>query len=123
MATYGSSAPNFALDKVQLLIVLSALNGGSCHGLRPSDMGRRSLIDLSVRAEGRRPAATRALPGWDKQLLVRLRDRISALLRRNGRIPYLEKVTLSRFSFRSFIAIALLVVAVYVVFWKFSRVR
>ena len=48
-------------------------------------------------------------------MLADLRTRISALAPQNA-ADSMEKVTLSRFSFRSFFAIALLVVAVYVVF-------
>ena len=114
---YGSSAPNFALDKVQLLIVLSALNGvDRAMACARRTWGDDRLIDLAPFVQkAAAPAATRALPGWDKQLLVRLRDRISALAPQEM-ADSMEKVTLSRFSFRSFIAIALLVVAVYVVF-------
>ncbi len=51
----------------------------------------------------------------DKHVLTDLRTRISALAPQDV-ADSMEKVTLSRFSLRSFIAIALLVVAVYVVF-------
>ena len=114
---YGSASPNFALDKVQLLVLLATLNGvdraGAC---ARRTWGDEQLINLAPFVQKAAvPAATRALPGWDKKMLADLRTRISALAPQNV-ADSMEKVTLSRFSFRSFFAIALLVVAVYVVF-------
>ena len=114
---YGSSAPNFALDKVQLLVLLATLNGNDrTIACARRTWGDEQLIDLAPFIQKAAiPASTRALPGWDKHVLTDLRTRISALAPQDV-ADSMEKVTLSRFSLRSFIAIALLVVAVYVVF-------
>ena len=118
---YGSSAPNFALDKVQLLVLLATFPRTSNGNDRAIACARRTwgdeqLIDLAPFIQKAAiPASTRALPGWDKHVLTDLRTRISALAPQDV-ADSMEKVTLSRFSLRSFIAIALLVVAVYVVF-------
>lgn len=114
---YGSSAPNFALDKVQLLVLLATLNGNDrAIACARRTWGDEQLIDLAPFIQKAAiPASTRALPGWDKHVLTDLRTRISALAPQDV-ADSMEKVTLSRFSLRSFIAIALLVVAVYVVF-------
>ena len=114
---YGSSAPNFALDKVQLLVLLATLNGNDrAIACARRTWGDEQLIDLATFIQKAAiPASTRALPGWDKHVLTDLRTRISALAPQDV-ADSMEKVTLSRFSLRSFIAIALLVVAVYVVF-------
>ena len=114
---YGSASPNFALDKVQLLVLLATLNGvDRAVACARRTWGDEQLINLAPFVQKAAvPAATRALPGWDKKMLADLRTRISALAPQNV-ADSMEKVTLSRFSFRSFFAIALLVVAVYVVF-------
>ena len=114
---YGSSAPNFALDKVQLLVLLATLNGNDrAIACARRTWGDEQLIDLAPFIQKAAiPASTRALPGCDKHVLTDLRTRISALAPQDV-ADSMEKVTLSRFSLRSFIAIALLVVAVYVVF-------
>ena len=114
---YGSSAPNFALDKVQLLVLLATLNDNDrAIACARRTWGDEQLIDLAPFIQKAAiPASTRALPGWDKHVLTDLRTRISALAPQDV-ADSMEKVTLSRFSLRSFIAIALLVVAVYVVF-------
>ncbi|HCH22449.1 MAG TPA: TIGR00374 family protein [Bifidobacterium sp.] len=114
---YGSSAPNPTLDKVQLLALLSALNGiDRALACARRTWGDEKLVDLAPFVQKAAvPASTRALPGWNKHLLDDLRTRISSLAPQDA-ADAMEKVPLSRFSFRSFIAIALLVVAVYVVF-------
>lgn len=114
---YGSASPNFALDKVQLLVLLATLNGvDRAVACARRTWGDEQLINLAPFVQKAAvPAATRTLPGWDKKMLADLRTRISALAPQNV-ADSMEKVTLSRFSFRSFFAIALLVVAVYVVF-------
>ena len=114
---YGSSAPNFALDKVQLLVLLATRNGNDrAIACARRTWGDEQLIDLAPFIQKAAiPASTRALPGWDKHVLTDLRTRISALAPQDV-ADSMEKVTLSRFSLRSFIAIALLVVAGYVVF-------
>ena len=114
---YGSASPNFALDKVQLLVLLATLNGvDRAIACARRTWGDEQLINLAPFVQKAAvPAATRTLPGWDKKMLSDLRTRISALAPQDV-ADSMEKVTLSRFSFRSFFAIALLVVAVYVVF-------
>ena len=114
---YGSASPNFSLDKVQLLVLLATLNGvDRAVACARRTWGDEQLINLAPFVQKAAvPAATRALPGWDKKTLADLRTRISALAPQDV-ADSMEKVTLSRFSFRSFFAIALLVIAVYVVF-------
>ena len=114
---YGSAPPNYALDKVQLLVLLGALNGiDRAIACARRTWGDEQLIDLAPFIQKAAvPAAIRALPTCDKHMLNTLRSRIAALAPQEV-ADSMETVTLSRFSFRSFIAIALLVVAVYVVF-------
>ena len=114
---YGSAPPNYALDKVQLLVLLGALNGiDRAIACARRTWGDEQLIDLAPFIQKAAvPAATRALSTCDKHMLNTLRSRIAALAPQEV-ADSMETVTLSRFSFRSFIAIALLVVAVYVVF-------
>lgn len=114
---YGSAPPNYALDKVQLLVLLGALNGiDRAIACARRTWGDEQLIDLAPFIQKAAvPAAIRALPACDKHMLNTLRSRIAALAPQEV-ADSMETVTLSRFSFRSFIAIALLVVAVYVVF-------
>ncbi len=114
---YGSSSPNCALDKVQLLVLLSTLNGADrALACARRTWGDQQLIDLApFMQKAAVPAATRALPGWEKRLPTELRGRIGMLAPQEV-ADSIEKVPLSRFSPRSFVAIALLVVAVYVVF-------
>lgn len=78
---YGSSAPNFALDKVQLLVLLATLNGNDrAIACARRTWGDEQLIDLAPFIQKAAiPASTRALPGWDKHVLTDLRTRISAL--------------------------------------------
>lgn len=114
---YGSAPPNYALDKVQLLTLLSALNGTDrAIACARRTWGDEQLIDLAPFIQKAAiPAATRALPTCDKRMIARLRSRIAALAPQDV-ADSMETVALSRFSFRSFVAIALLVIAVYVVF-------
>ena len=115
---YGSAPPpNYALDKVQLLVLLGALNGiDRAIACARRTWGDEQLIDLAPFIQKAAvPAAIRALPACDKHMLNTLRSRIAAFAPQEV-ADSMETVTLSRFSFRSFIAIALLVVAVYVVF-------
>ena len=114
---YGSAPPNYALDKVQLLVLLSALNGiDRAIACARRTWGDDQLIDLAPFIQKAAvPAATRALPTCDKRMLNSLRSRIAALAPQEV-ADSMEKVSLSRFSLRAFGAIALLVIAVYVVF-------
>lgn len=113
-----SSAPaNVALDQVQLLTLLAALIGveRTIADARQvwDDDTLVGLVPFVQKAAV--PASTRALPGWDKALLQSLRDGLKALAPEEVAESQ-EQVTLSRFSLRSFLGLALLVVAVAVVF-------
>lgn len=84
--------------------------------MRPQDVGRRATDRPgAIHPEGGGSGGDTRLPACDKHMLNTLRSRIAALAPQEV-ADSMETVTLSRFSFRSFIAIALLVVAVYVVF-------
>ncbi|NEG88574.1 lysylphosphatidylglycerol synthase transmembrane domain-containing protein [Bifidobacterium aerophilum] len=112
-----STPANVALDQVQLLSLLAALIGPE----RAVAAGRHvwgvdtlaELIPFVQKAAV--PKATRALDGWDSRLLDDLRARLRDLAPQDT-AETVEPVTLSRFSLRSFIGMALLVVAVSVVF-------
>lgn len=112
-----SSAANTALDQVQLLALLSALIGVE----RTIAAGRKvwgddRLISLAPFAQKAAiPSRTRALESWDKHTLDDLRTALRALAPQEV-AESMAPVTLSRFSLRSFIGIALLIVAVAVVF-------
>lgn len=112
-----SSQANIALDKVQLLALLSAVIGiDRAVAAARETWGDNTLIDIAPFVQKAAvPAATRALEGWDKHLLGDLRDRLKALLPQDTD-EQLETVTLSRFSLRSFIALTLTIVAIAVVF-------
>lgn len=112
-----SSGANVALDQVQLLVLLSALLGperaiANARVVWNDDM-LAALAPFVQKAAV--PAATRALPSWDRHLPQTLRDELKALAPEEL-AENLEPVTLSRFSLRSFLGVALLVVAVVVVF-------
>ncbi|MBM6698848.1 flippase-like domain-containing protein [Bifidobacterium pullorum subsp. saeculare] len=112
-----STPANVALDQVQLLALLAALIGvdRTLAAARAtwSDGELASLAPFVQKAAV--PAATRALAQWDKTLLAQLRDRLKALVD-EAVAETMEPVTISRFSLRSFVGLALLVVAVAVVF-------
>ena len=112
-----SNAANMALDKVQLLALLCASIGVERSIAAARDIwGDATLIDIAPFVQKAAvPAATRAMPGWDKHLLGALRDRLKTLLSEDADEP-LETVTLSRFSLRSFIALTLTIVAIAVIF-------
>lgn len=111
-----SAAANVALDHVQLMVLLAVLIGPE----RTVAAARRvwgddTLVSLAPFVQKAAvPAGTRALDGWDKHVLAELRDRLGSLAPQE--VESLEPVSLSRFSLRSFIGMALLVVAVAVVF-------
>ncbi|NEG69384.1 lysylphosphatidylglycerol synthase transmembrane domain-containing protein [Bifidobacterium choloepi] len=111
-----SSPANVALDKVELLALLAALYGVE----HTVEIARRvwtdeTIVDLIPFVQKAAvPAATRQLPGWDKHLLETLRGEMSKLVPEEE-ADNIEQVTLSRFSIRGFVMIALLIVAVVVV--------
>lgn len=112
-----SAAPNVALDQVQLLTLLAALIGPE----RAVAAGRHVWGDdvmvgiAPFVQKAAIPTGTRSLPGWDKHLMGDLRARLRALAPEET-AQTMEPVKLSRFSPRSFIGTALLMVAVVVVF-------
>lgn len=113
-----ASAPiNVALDKVELLALLAALYGTK----RTVAIARRvwsdeTIIDLIPFVQRAAvPASTRALPGWNKQLLEQLRVEMSKPLPED-QAESVEQMTISRFSVRSFLSLVLLIVAIVVVF-------
>ncbi|WP_241218896.1 lysylphosphatidylglycerol synthase transmembrane domain-containing protein [Bifidobacterium dolichotidis] len=111
-----SSFTNEELDNVQILALYAALFGIE----RTIRVARRvwdvdtliSLIPFIQRAAV--APSTRSLEGWNKNLLSDLRKAISQLAPEEVS-ENLEQVTLSRFSVRSFIGFALLVVAMAVI--------
>ncbi|MCI1673380.1 MAG: flippase-like domain-containing protein [Bifidobacterium tibiigranuli] len=112
-----SSSANIALDRVQLLSLLASLIGVErTLAAARSVWGDDMLISLTPFFQKVAvPYATRALPGWNKQLLGQLRTTIDALAP-DDRAESTEPVTLSRFSLRSFAIIAMGIVAVAVIF-------
>ena len=112
-----STSANVALDHVQLLALLAVLIGPERTVAAARQVwGDDTLVGLAPFVQKAAvPSGTRALDGWDRHVLDRLRDRLQALAPQEV-TESLEPVSLSRFSLRSFIGIALLVVAVAVVF-------
>ncbi|EFA23294.1 lysylphosphatidylglycerol synthase transmembrane domain-containing protein [Bifidobacterium gallicum] len=112
-----SSITNVELDNVQMLALYAALYGVD----RTIRVAKRvwdtetliNLIPFVQRAAV--PPSTRQLDGWNKHLLEDLRKAMSALAPPEA-AENLEQVTLSRFSIRSFVGMALLVIAVAVIF-------
>ncbi|RYQ45506.1 lysylphosphatidylglycerol synthase transmembrane domain-containing protein [Bifidobacterium pseudolongum] len=113
---YASGSTNVALDKVELLSLFATVFGVERTVAAAREAwGDATLINLIPFVQKAAvPAATRALPGWDKTLLEQLRKTMSALAPEEVS-ESLEQVTLSRFNARSFFAITLLVIAVGVV--------
>ncbi|KFI63342.1 lysylphosphatidylglycerol synthase transmembrane domain-containing protein [Bifidobacterium cuniculi] len=118
---FASSAANLALDKVQMLALFAATVGvDRTVELASRVWGKETVINLIPFVQKVAvPADTRALPGWNKQLLEQLRRAMGAMAPEEVS-ESLEQVTLSRFSLRSFFALALLVVAVAVVFTQLN---
>ncbi|OZG68326.1 lysylphosphatidylglycerol synthase transmembrane domain-containing protein [Bifidobacterium eulemuris] len=112
-----SMPANVALDKVQMLALMSALIGVD-RTIEAAQVawGLDTLVELAPFVQKVAvPSDTRALPSWDRQLIDRLRKRLLALGPQEA-VESMEPVALARFSPRSFIAMALLIVAVAVVF-------
>ncbi|MBT1161055.1 MULTISPECIES: lysylphosphatidylglycerol synthase transmembrane domain-containing protein [Bifidobacterium] len=112
-----STAANVALDQVQLLALLAALIGPErAVAAGRSVWGVDTIIELIPFVQKAAiPKATRALDGWNNHVLDDLRARLRDLVPQDA-AETTEPVTLSRFSVRSFIGLALLVVAVSVMF-------
>ncbi|MCH9275319.1 flippase-like domain-containing protein [Bifidobacterium amazonense] len=112
-----STPANVALDQVQLLTLLSTLIGPDRAVAAGSHVwGDDTLVALTPFVQKAAiPAGTRALEDWDKHTLDDLRARLRALAPDEA-AESMEPVKLSRFSLRSFLGIALLVVAMAVVF-------
>ncbi|WP_414627019.1 lysylphosphatidylglycerol synthase transmembrane domain-containing protein [Bifidobacterium crudilactis] len=113
---FASSSANSSIDRVQLLTMLACTVGKERAVEVTRDVwGDDLLIGLiPFLQKVAVPAATKALPGWDKRLLGDLRNDLRALTSQEAG-EALEPVTLSRFNLRSFLALVLLVVAVAVV--------
>lgn len=111
-----SGSANAALDKAQLLALLTA----SCGLARTIAAARRTWSDAQLIAlapfvqKVAVPAATRALPGWDKDTLGSLRGVLKALAPEDAEED-MEPVVLSRFNLRSFVALVLTIVALIVI--------
>ncbi|RSX53125.1 Lysylphosphatidylglycerol synthase TM region [Bifidobacterium goeldii] len=112
-----SSPANIALDQVQLLTLLAVLtNTDRAVAAGRAVWGNDTLIALAPFVQKAAiPTGTRALERWDKHTLDELRAALRALAPQDV-AESMEPVTLSRFSLRSFIGTALLVVALAVVF-------
>ena len=111
-----SSAANIAIDRMQMLTLLAALVGVE----RAVASARRVWDDRTLASlvpfvqQVAVPGATRSLPGFDKRMHRDLRTALGALVPQDVAANTPE-VTLTRFSLRSFLAIALLVVALLVI--------
>ena len=116
-----SSQANIALDRVQLLALIAAMIGvDQAITAARASWGVKTLAGLSPFCQMVAiPAQTQALPGWDRQILTDLRKQLQALAPPES-VAETGQVTLSRFSLRSFVALALLVVAVAVIVTQFN---
>nr|WP_152233542.1 lysylphosphatidylglycerol synthase transmembrane domain-containing protein [Bifidobacterium leontopitheci] len=113
-----SSPANVALDQVQLLTLLAVLIGSDrALAATREILGDETVIALAPFVQKAAiPADTRALPGWDKHIMTDLRSKITALTPETAAPEPAAPVHLARFSLRSFLGTALLLVAVVVVF-------
>ncbi|BDR54936.1 membrane protein [Bombiscardovia apis] len=116
-----SSSANIALDKVQLLaLCASRLGVAPTIEVAQQAWGKESLVALIPFIQMVAvPKTTRLEPQWTKQTLSDLREQVRALAPPET-AAVSAQVPLSRFSLRSFLAIALLVVAVIVVFTQLN---
>ncbi|KFI45397.1 conserved hypothetical protein [Bifidobacterium bohemicum] len=108
---------NVAMDKVQLLVLLATLTSPS-RAIRVARQvwGTETLTALTPFVQKVAiPSATRTLPGWNKQLLGKVRDGLTALTSEDEDAQN-EPVTLARFNFKSFFSLTLAIVAVAVIF-------
>ena len=116
-----SSQANIALDRIQLLALIATMIGvDQAITAARASWGGKTLAGLSPFCQlVAIPAQTQALPGWDRQLLTDLRKHLQTLAPPES-VAETGQVTLSRFSLRSFVALALLVVAVAVIITQFN---
>ena len=116
-----SSQANIALDRVQLLALIAAMIGvDQAITAARASWGVKTLAGLSPFCQMVAiPSQTQALPGWDRQILTDLRKQLQTLAPPES-VAETGQVTLSRFSLRSFVALALLVVAVAVIVTQFN---
>ncbi|WP_314687283.1 lysylphosphatidylglycerol synthase transmembrane domain-containing protein [uncultured Bifidobacterium sp.] len=111
-----SAGASVMLDRVQLILLMAALLGPD----RAMSAARRvwSRHDLSTMSpfiqRAALPMATRSLEGCNRQLISEIRAETGSAEEDEAQTP--QTVTLSRFSIRSFLTIALAVIAVAVVF-------
>ncbi|MBH9983385.1 lysylphosphatidylglycerol synthase transmembrane domain-containing protein [Bifidobacterium asteroides] len=116
-----SSQANIALDRIQLLALIATLIGvnQAIEAARAS-WGIKTLAGLSPFCQMVAiPSQTQDLPGWDRQILTDLRKQLQSLAPPES-VAETGQVTLSRFSLRSFVALALLVVALAVIVTQFN---
>ncbi|WP_220236064.1 lysylphosphatidylglycerol synthase transmembrane domain-containing protein [Bifidobacterium asteroides] len=116
-----SSQANIALDRIQLLALIATMIGvdQAIEAARAS-WGVQTLAGLSPFCQMVAiPSQTQALAGWDRQILTDLRKQLRAMAPPES-VAETGQVTLSRFSLRSFMALALLVVAVAVIITQFN---
>ncbi|KAB8295626.1 lysylphosphatidylglycerol synthase transmembrane domain-containing protein [Bifidobacterium avesanii] len=112
----GSMPANVAIDRVQMLALLASLTDvNRTIAAARTVWDDELLVDLVpfVQRVGV-PKATRALSGWSKQTLDDLRNGLRALAPEDV-ADTLPQVTISRFSLKSFLATALLAVALMVI--------
>ncbi|WEV41442.1 lysylphosphatidylglycerol synthase transmembrane domain-containing protein [Bifidobacterium sp. ESL0682] len=114
---YASGNTNVAMDKVQLLMLLCTLTSPELAiNTALKTWGRETLVSLAPFVQKVAiPSATRSLPGWDKQIIGDVRDRLNALAP-HEEVETTEPVTLARFNVKSFVSITLLIIAVAVIF-------
>ncbi|WP_236630750.1 lysylphosphatidylglycerol synthase transmembrane domain-containing protein [Bifidobacterium aemilianum] len=112
-----SGSANMALDKVQLLVLCASLIGlDRTLPLAQEAWGLHQLLDLAPFVQRAAvPSATRALPAWDKRVLADIRERLKAMAPEEAD-QSTENVALSRFSLRSFLVLALGIIAAAVIF-------
>ncbi|WEV69973.1 lysylphosphatidylglycerol synthase transmembrane domain-containing protein [Bifidobacterium sp. ESL0775] len=114
---YASGSANIAMDKVQLLMLLCTLTSPELAiDTAMKAWGRETLVALAPFVQKVAvPSATRNLPGWNKQAIGEVRDRLNALAP-HEEVDAAEPVTLARFNVKSFVSITLLIIAVAVIF-------
>ncbi|MBB2954679.1 uncharacterized protein (TIRG00374 family) [Bifidobacterium commune] len=114
---YASGSTNIAIDKVQLLVLLCSLTDPDLViQTALKTWGAETLAYLAPFVQKVAvPSATRSLPGWNKQLLDDVRNRLNAFVP-DEEIETTEPVTIARFNVKSFVSITLLIVAVAVIF-------
>lgn len=113
-----SSEANTAVDKVQILTLFAALIGpDQAIEAAKQAWGEDTLVTIAPFIQKVAvPSPTRSLETWNNHTLKDLHASIDTLVDDDQGEPAVEKVSLARFSWRSLIAMFLLIVAVVVVF-------